>query len=220
VRYSVEPEIQGEVAYKVYAPEGANVVAELSKLGAYESATLDGERVELKATGEAGALAMHFGKKLARETQPAFSAPTIRRAADGTTTVAITVQVPADLREARASLLFESAVPVAEVKTDARDNSTPVSVAEMKSPQGSWHWFTVNLAPGSHALECQLRHPAAAVKGTLISGWLRSKRGLVTKEVRLKLQPGEKLAAPPQNLLPTSTGVEKLTYTLFDERPL
>jgi hypothetical protein len=174
----------------------------------------------LKASGEAATLTLHFGRKNARESQPTFSAPTVHAAADGTVKVAINVQVPPDFRESRASLLLESAATGFEVKAQARDNSKPVSVAVVKSPQGAWHWFTVDLAPGSHALEFDLHFPAAMLQGTQLSGWLRSKRGLVAKDLRLTLRPGEKLAAPPANLLPASTEVEKLTYALFPDTAL
>jgi hypothetical protein len=219
-RYSVEAATPGEVGFKVYAAEGADVVAALSKPSAYAAASVDGEKVELKASGEAATLALHFGRKNARESQPTFSAPTIHAAADGTLKVAINVQIPPDFRESRASLLLESAAPGFVVKAEARDNSKPVSVAVVKSPKGAWHWFTVDLAPGSHALEFDLHLPAATLKGTQLSGWLRSKRGLVAKDLHLTLRPGEKLAAPPANLLPASTEVEKLTYALFPETAL
>ena len=75
-------------------------------------------------------------------------------------------------------------------------------------------------APGSHALEFDLHLLAATLNGTQLSGWLRSKRGLVAKDLHLTLRPGEKLAAPPANLLPASTEVEKLTYALFPETAL
>ena len=217
VRYSIEPASPGEVGFKVYAPEGANAVAELSPLGAIDEASVDDEKVELKAGGEAGTLALHFGKKLARETPPEFSAPTIQ-AAGGAVNVAITVEVPADFRETQASLLVESSGPALEVKGEARNNSKPVSVTVQKSPKGTWQWFTVDLLPGRHALEFHLQLPTATFRGTQLSGWLRSKRALVAKNVRLKLN--EKLAVPPQNLLPASTEVEKLTYALFEETAL
>ena len=219
-RYSVLATTPGEVGFKVYAAEGADVVAEISKPSAYAAASVDGEKVELKASDEAATLALHFGRKNARESQPTFSAPTIHAAADGTLKVAINVQVPPDFRESRASLLLELAAPNLAVKAEARDNSKPVSVAVVKSPKGAWHWFTVDLAPGSHALEFDLHLSAATLKGTQLSGWLRSKRALVSRDLRLTLRPGEKLTAPPANLLPASTEVEKLTYALFQEAAL
>ena len=220
VRYTVIPATNGEVSFKVYAPEGANVVAELSKPAAFNEASVDGEKVEIKLSGQRGALALHFGKKLARETTPKFSAPTIRTAVDGVVRVAITVEVPADFHETKASLLLESAAPGLEVKAEARDNSKPLSVAVVKSPKGAWQWFTVDLAPGSHALEFDLHIPAGSLPGTQLSGWLRAKRTLVAKNVRLKLGPGQKLDPPPRNLLPAATEIEKLTYALFEETPL
>ena len=164
LRYSVESAPQGEVAFKIYAPEGANVVAELAKPSAYEAARVDGENVGLSASGDTSMLALHFDKKTSRESQPVFSAPTIRTAADGKVRIAISVQVPADFRENKASLLLESAVPAPEVKAEAVDNSKTVSVASVRSPKGTWLWFTVDLAPGSHALEFDLHIPAAALE--------------------------------------------------------
>jgi hypothetical protein len=220
VRYSVEAATTGEVGFKVYAHEGGNVAVEISNPSAFAAASADGENVELKATGGAATLALHFGKKQARESQPTFSVPTIRATADGAVKVAFSVQVPPDFHESKASLLFESAAPSLEVKAEARDNSQPVSVAVVKSPKGVWDWFTVDLAPGSHTLEFDLHVPPAALPGAQLSGWLRSRRALVVKDLRLTLRPGEKLATPPVNLLPAATEVEKLTYTLFPETAL
>jgi hypothetical protein len=134
--------------------------------------------------------------------------------------VTIAVQLPADFRETTASLLLESPVPGSEVKAEARDNSKSVALAVRKSPQGQWHWFSVNLAPGNHALEFDLHLPAAARNGTQLSGWLRTKRALVAKDLRLTFKSDEKLAAPPANPLPASSQVEKLTYALFEGRVL
>ena len=134
--------------------------------------------------------------------------------------VAVRVQVPADFRESKAALLLESSLAAPEVTAEVRDNSKTVSVATVKSPKGTWHWFTVELTPGSHALEFDLHIPAAALDGTQLSGWLRAKRTLVAKDLTLKLGPGETLAAPPKNLLPASTEIEEVTYALFKETAL
>ncbi len=219
-RYSVDPATVGGVSFKIYAAEGADVAVEISHPSAYASASVDGEKLELNASGAAATLGLHFGKKNAHESQPVISAPTIRTAANGTVTVAINIQIPPDFRESKASLLLESTAPGMDVKAEARDNSKSVAAAEMKSPKGAWHWFTVDLAPGSHALEFDLHIPVAARGGMQLSGWLRAKRELLAKELRLTLNPGEKLAAPPANLLPASTEVEKLTYALVKETAL
>jgi hypothetical protein len=220
VRYSVEAATTGEVGFKVYAPEGANVAAEISNPSAIAVATADGEKVELPANGDAATLALHFGRKQARESQPTFSGPTLRTTADGEVKVALSVQVPPDFRESRASLLFEFSAPALDVKAEARDNSQPVSVAVVKGPKGVWDGFTVDLAPGSHTLEFDMHLPAATLPGAQLSGWLRSRRALVEKDLRLTLRAGEKLAAPPANRLPATTEVEKLTYALFRETAL
>jgi hypothetical protein len=219
-RYSVGAATPGEVGFKIYAAEGADVATEISQPSAYASAGVDGEKLELNASGAAATLGLHFGKKNAHESQPLISAPTIRTAANGAVTVAINIQIPPDFRESKASLLLECTTPGMDVKAEGRDNSKSISVAEMKSPKGAWHWFTVDLAPGSHALEFNLQMPAAARGGMQLSGWLRAKRGLVAKDLRLTLKPGEKLTAPPTNLLPASTEVEKLTYALVKETAL
>jgi hypothetical protein len=46
------------------------------------------------------------------------------------------------------------------------------------------------------------------------------RRGLLAKDLRLTIRSGGKLAAPPANLLPASTEVEKLTYAMFMETAL
>jgi hypothetical protein len=219
-RYSVRAATAGEVGFKIYAAEGADVAAEVSHPSAYASANVDGEKVELNASGQAATLGLHFGKKNAHESQPVISAPTIRTTTNGAVTVAVNIQIPPDFRESKASLLLESATPGIEVKAEARDNSKPVAVPEMKSPEGAWHWFTMELAPGTHALEFDLHIPATARGGIQLSGWLRAKRELLAKDLRLTLKPGEKLTAPPANLLPASTEVEKLTYALVKETAL
>ncbi len=218
VRYSLGPEDPGGASFKVYAPEGADVSGELSNPAELEGATLDGEKVRLPQFGKLRTLALHFGKAASRESQPTFSAPVIRSLPDGTVKVVMTVQLPADFRETTASLLLEFSEHGSEAKAQARDNSKPVAVTVRKSPQGQWHWFSVNLAPGSHALEFDVKCSDTAESGTQLSGWLRTKRALVAKDVRLTFKPGEKLGAPPANSLPASTQIQKLTYALFEER--
>jgi hypothetical protein len=220
IRYSVEPAAQGEIAFKVYAPEGAEVVAAVAKPTAYEGARVDGEKVELRAGDDGSRLVLHFGAKKAREAEPIFSAPTLSAVADGTVKITISVQIPADFLESKASLLLESAIAAPEVKVEALDNTKTVSVTPVKSPKGTWQWLTVDLTPGSHALEFDLHVPAAALEGTQVSGWLRSKRTLVAKNLTLKLGLGETLAAPPKNLLPASSEIEKVTFALFKETAL
>ena len=67
-------------------------------------------------------------------------------------------------------------------------------------------------------LTCTFRQ--AALDGTQVSGWLRSKRTLVSKDLTLKLGLGETMAAPTKNLLPASSEIEKVTYALFKETAL
>jgi hypothetical protein len=220
LRYSLAPSGKWEVGFHLYAPEGAVPTVRLPRASAYEEARVDEEKVALKPEGDAATLTLHFGKKNQPVSRLSFSAPTFQlEESAGTTTARILLQieVPADFRETKGSVLLEPAQPTTAVKAEASDRGKPATLAVMNERQGLWHWFTMDLGMGSHAIEFQVHLPPGGLKGAKLSGWLRAKRALAAKQLRLTFKPGQRLTAPPENFLPASSDLERLTYALFEK---
>lgn len=219
VRYSVEPASKGEVGFHLYAPQGATATARLARASAYDEARLDGEKIELKTEDDQAILTLSFGKK--SESRLTFSAPSIQidgqERAARTLRVSLTVDVPADFQQSKLTLLFEPSREVTGVTADARANGKAVTLAVENGGRGFWCWFTTDLKTGSHTLDFEIHLPAEAQGSGRISGWLLAKRSLATKDLRLTFKPGQRLAAPAENLLPASSAVERKTYALFDQ---
>jgi hypothetical protein len=80
--------------------------------------------------------------------------------------------------------------------------------------RGVWHWFSVDLQPGNHAVELTFRVPAAP--GVLkLSAWLLSKRTLVSRELNIQFGAGGSTPKIVENLLPASTPIERQTAALL-----
>ncbi len=219
IRYSVEPGARSEVGFRVYAPDGATATARLARAFAYQRVDVDDEALQLAPQGDEATATLHFGGRGSHPSQITFSAPTIEPAGSGGTRISLTVNVPADFRSTTASLLVECPQPV-EVRVEALDNGGPASIATEEGGKGLWYWFAADLTSGPHALAFTLHLPPEMAGRIRLSGWLRARRQLLSKNLRLTFKPGNQLAAPPEDPLPTSSGIEKLTYALFAERTL
>ncbi len=236
IRYSIETGVEGGVGFRVYAPDGSTADLRFAAASDFETARVDGEEVELKTHNGHTTLSLHFGKTTSRASQPSFSAPTIQAGDNGTVRVSLHIQIPQDFRDAQTSLLLEfperiqtasvaspemrPPQPAKDIPAEARDYGKPVTLATQKSAQGGWYFFTARLAPGNHALEFSLQLPLAARGSAKLSGWLRAKRALAERDVRITFRPGQRLTAPPGDLLPASPQTERLTYNLFERMAL
>jgi hypothetical protein len=138
-----------------------------------------------------------------------FTAPVIRvdGAAEKARTIhaAVTVQVPAEYREAKLAFLLEPDRDIRDVKGEAVEGGKPVTLTLENGGRGAWHWFYTNLSAGRHTIELTFRVPAAP--GEIhFSGWLLTKRGLAPREVHVP--------APTEDALPAASDIERGTQEL------
>ena len=219
IRYSPEPATSAEARFRIYAPAGVDASFRVGPPASISEAHVDGEKLELKGTRDEAGLTVHFGNSSQRESQPTFSLPGIQTRttpeALRTVRVSLTVQTPADFRETKAALLVEPAQP-AKVSAEARDNGKSVTLTTSTSDHNLWSWFIADLTPGSHALEFTLQFPAEATGEIKLSGWLRAKRALAGRELRLTMKPGERAPTQPESSLPVTSEFQRVTYPLFE----
>jgi hypothetical protein len=188
------------VAFDLGAYE--EIVAELHAVEA-SSAALEGSRFEVTKVG----------LRVYQEpvTAATFAAPmlTVSGAAGGARTVFLktTVELPSDCVESKAALLIEPAVEIKDVKGEAFDNDKPVPLAFENGGHAAWHWFWVTLGPGAHHLNLTLHIPSAPGEVHL-SGWLLAKHALKWAETHGP--------APPEDLLPADSSIERSTYPLVE----
>jgi len=177
-------------------------------LGAYEQIVL-----ELRPRGnEVEGVRYSVRKGVVREfdaTESAieFTQPAIRvEGAARTIRAALTVQVPAEYREAKLAFLLEPEHDIRDVKGEAVEGGKPVPLALENGGRGTWHWFYTNLAAGKHTLELTFHIPAP---GEIhFSGWLLTKRALAGRELHV--------TAPPDDPLPSSSDIERATQQLVE----
>ena len=180
------------------------LVAEIRPQSAHPSA-LDGVRYSVRNgvvrvyAPPPAAPALAFTPPALQTTGAAGQPRTIR--------ASLSVEVPADYREARLAFLLEPEGDVRDVKADATDNARPITVTLENGGRGAWHWFFTNLAAGRHELELTFHVPAAP--GEIhFSGWLLTRRALAAQELHI--------SAPPEDLLPASSEVQRATHSLVE----
>jgi hypothetical protein len=217
VPFSVEPASKGEVRFHLYAPAGSDVSVRIPHISVYENSRLGDDWRVVGAESAGGNYLVHFGKPSETPTQLIITTPKIQDEGNNTTQISFRVQVPDDFRDTQVGLLLESAQPTNETLAAVKDDGQNVQFAVRKSEMGLWNWFTTDLNPGRHALEFDLRIPAAARGRLKLSAWLRTKRQLAIRDLRLSFKPGRQLAAPRPDILPTASEVAKVTQLLFQD---
>jgi hypothetical protein len=130
--------------------------------------------------------------------------------------VTVAIQVAADYREAKLAFLIEPEQDLRSVKGEGLDNGKPLELALENGGRGVWHWFWANLAPGKHNLDLTFHMPASPGGGR-ISGWLLTKRGLISKRIEVGFPQGRAVRLPEISLLPASSNIERNTYALMEE---
>jgi hypothetical protein len=131
--------------------------------------------------------------------------------------VSLTVQIPADSHTATFGLLLQSAQPLGEVRAELQVNAKVVLLSSRKSGQGLWYWYGAELGAGSQRLEFMLHLPAGLPAPPRVSGWLRVRRKLASRELDWKFKPGQQVEDLPSDPLPASSDTERKTYRVFDE---
>lgn len=222
VRYAIGPSDGGGVVVSVYAPGGSTESVFLEKPSAYSEVRLDGEHVDFASHGDTAVLPIHFGKKASRVGDITYSVQPLRlESGEGTAQtlrVSLSVQIPADFQESKVAVLLEPVKEIAGIQVEGRMDGHPTATALKKGAEGSWYWFVTNVDPGTHNVDLGIHLPANIEGRARISGWLLAKRRLERRELRLSFKTSERLAPPPDNLLPASSEVERKTYALFDQQ--
>jgi hypothetical protein len=185
-RYATAVAANGRPVLRLYAPEGATQ--------------------QISIAGQPAAR-IQFGAAEAADLS--FTAPEVRPTAAQTVRASLTVQIPAQFEQTRLAFLLEPDQETRGVTADATDNGKAAAVLLENGGRGVWHWFWVELAPGSHAVQLSLHLPASMTAGHL-SGWLLTKEKLAEREMPL---PGP----APESMLPTTTQYLRRTLPVVDQ---
>jgi len=220
-RYSPVTSNDGELKFRLYGAEGTTEAVGLPHVGGYREIRLEGVPVKVRTEGSQSRLTVHFGKGLARESQPRFSVPSIVKGEEGGSKklgVCLTVQVPADFHEAELVVLLEPAEQLPGVKADLLLNGKPSALDFYMGGKGAFYSLGANLRTGSNKVQFNITVPAKTASTAVnISGWLRAKRMLTAKDLTLvyRKRQGPKAAVPIGNSLPATSRVEGATYPIF-----
>src|SRR5580698_2127083 len=184
-RYTAEKTANGATQILVYAPEGSTQTVRLGGSGA-SRVMVDGAEVPAQSR-PGNALTIHFGTTAAQQ-ELAYSPASLRVEGkigeERTVHVTTAIQVAADYREAKLAFLIEPEQDLRGVKGEALDNGKPLELTLENGGRGVWHWFWANLPPGKHSLELTFHLPASPGGGR-ISGWLLTKRALISKRIEV-----------------------------------
>jgi len=219
VRYTVRTSGPGGAQFTVFGAPGASTPVRLPDAKAIETLEIDGKEIPADSLAHDGTFLVRFGGE--NRGGPAFSQPSIQilhaddKGEDAK--VSLTVQIPTDSHAATFGLLLQSAQPLGEVRAQLRVNAKAVLLSSRKSGQGLWYWYGTKLGAGSHALEFMLHLPAGLPAPPRISGWLRVRRKLASRELVWKFKPGQQMDDFPSDPLPASSDTERKTYHVFDE---
>jgi hypothetical protein len=221
IQYSVQTSNDHEVRLSLYAPSGSTATAVLPHGSAYEKVLADGEELAPRSGGDQKTLALRFGKKGSRESNPTYSAPSMQvEGQEGfarTLNISLSAYVPTDFQSARMALLLEPDQKAVGVTAEARMDGKSAAVAVEVGGQGLWYWMTTDVSAGSHTLEFGVHLPAQIRGRVKVSGWLRGKRLLAKKDLELRSRAGQTISAPPEDVLPTSSQFKRATYAVFEE---
>ncbi len=216
-RYTAEKAADGSTQLRVYAPEGSTQTVRVAGSGASKIA-VDGAEVPVQSR-PGNTLSLHFGASTA-QTGLSYSPASLRvegkAGEERTVHVTAAIQVPSDYREAKLAFLIEPEQELRGVKGEALDNGKPVDLTLENGGRAAWHWFWTNLPAGKHNLELTFHLPASPTAGH-ISGWLLTKRNLVSKRIDVAFPAGHAVRSPEVSLLPASSNIEKNTFALMEE---
>jgi hypothetical protein len=217
IPYSVQSSSSRSLGLHMYAPEGSTRIVDLTRTSPAKEITLDGKRVDPKASR----LVVHFGELGTQESEPSFTAPSINiqptESAGTPWVVTFTLMLPLDFTQTQLALLAEWPRAADSIKAEATDNGRAVALRTNGEKTGLWQWFVTELKPGNHRLDFRLQIPSAVPGPVRISGWLLAKRMLASRNLELRLDPGETGAVFQENLLPADSQVERKTYALFEQ---
>jgi hypothetical protein len=220
-RYSVMPAGSGEVSLRVFGAEGSETPIRLRDSAAIAETRIDGRETQDRREGDELVFPLQFGIKKTRESTVSISSTSVRSGTDGdgaaVLNVSTSIQVPTNFRETKLAVLLEPSQEVKGITASARENGAAVPASTENGGRGLWYWFSTELKPGNHSVNFAIRFPKGSQTSSRLSGWLLGKRGLISRELKLKLKPGARLDLPPGDLLLASTEVERVTYPVFEK---
>jgi hypothetical protein len=235
IRFSQIPSGDGNISYTVYAAKDSEATVHLSNTSLYLQAEVDGRKAQLRTTAEKdqGQTVLQFGRAGEGESHASCQSSPIRT--DGKhgsgqlLDIALSCVIPSDFQPSEMSVLLESTEKMEDIEGDVvlDGKAVPIVVAPRGGTDGTpllekskqwWYWSATTLTPGRHAVEFKLRFPSGLPSSVQVSGWLRGRRLLAARRLRLVLQRGRQVHPLEEDLLPSASQVERKTYPLFEER--
>ena len=216
VRYAVRATNSPEARFTLFGAPGMSKSVHLTGAASVENLAIDGK--------PAGSLAkdrivlVRFGAETPKG--PAFSQPSVQMApgSEGGEDVKLllTVDVPADAQAANFGFLLQPGGSLDDLHAELRVNGKPVTIATREGAKRLWCWFGTELPPGSNAMDFRVHLSAGHVAASEFSGWLRLRRKLASREMVVKLKPGQDASALADPL-PATSAIDRRTYRVFDE---
>jgi len=221
VRYSVRAVDREGAHLAVFGEPGTSVPAYFPGDAGLAIVEVDGKKASQETAGVGGKLLLRFGEGKGGSIQPRFSEPSIRIGGTdekGRDVQAVfAVQIPTDFENNQVGLLVQSPQALGDVKAELKVNGKAASPAIRKGERQFWYWCGIDLVAGSYRLELTLHLPAGHAPSPRVSGWLRTRHRLASRELVLKAGAGQGMNSATSDPLPASSGIERKTYRLFDE---
>ncbi len=222
IRFSQLPSEDGTMNYTLYAARDSEAVVHLSNSSLHAQAVVDGRRTEIKMAPDTGQrlIPIQFGRGATGPTQATCQSAPIRT--DGKQgsvellDVSLSCRIPSDFQQSEMAVLLESGKGINDVESNLLIDGKPAPLAAQKSKL--WYWGATALTPGQHTVEFRLRFPSGLSSSAQVSGWLLERRLLETKKLTLIPQRGTKPRFLKEDVLPTSSQIERKTYAVFEQR--
>lgn len=221
VRYSPQASDGNKLNFRVYGAKGKTEMLWLNHINAYSQIRIDGAPVKAETAGDHAWVTLHFGGDTGREDQPMYSAPSVTVANEEqgsrNLTVRLNAEIPPDFQGTKVVLLLQPAEPLFGVKGNVQVNRKP-SALHVYSRGGQFYSLVTNITSGNNLVQFEVTLPVTQRRlGVRISGWLRAKRMLASRELTLILKNGQGPPASNKDLLPVWSGVDQKTYFIFQQ---
>jgi hypothetical protein len=222
IRFSQLPSEDGTINYTLYAARDSEAVVHLSNSSLHAQAVVDGRSTEIQMAPDTGQrlIPIQFGRAATGPSQAnCQSAPIRTDGKQGSVQlldVSLSCRIPSDSQQSEMAVLLESGKGINNVESNLLIDGKPAPLAAQKSKL--WYWATTALTPGQHTVEFRLRFPSGLSSSAQVSGWLLERRLLETKKLSLVLQRGTNPRPLEEDVLPTSSQIERKTYAVFEQR--
>ena len=221
IRFSRVSSRDTDVSYTVYGAASSEVIVPLSS-SLYLQAEVDGKKTNLEpaANKDQRQMRLEFGRRTKGESQASCQSSPIRtdgnRSSVQLLDISLSCVIPSDFQHSEVAVLLESAETIGEVEGGVVLDGKPAPLALQTSKR--WYWGAATVPRGHHAVEFNLRFLSGLSSSVQVSGWLRGRRLLESRKLRLVPQRRTRLQPAQEDLLPLTTQVERKTYPLFEQR--